>query len=344
MQQKKQLSPDNPNHQKQEEQMKYRHIFGPVASHRLGRSLGIDLIPYKTCSYNCIYCECGETTMQTVQRAAFIPEDEVMEELKNFLSTSPDLDSVTFAGSGEPTLSLSLGNVIAMVKEEFPAYTSSVLTNGSLLTRADVRAELLAADRVIPTLTSTKEETFEAIHRPHPSLSIDAIIRGMEEFRQAYRGEIWLEVFIIPGINTTDEELTLLRDAIGTINPDRVQLNTLDRPAPERRVQAASETDLNRIRDHLGREIAEIINLSPPVSGSAGVLGEEKEMICAMLSRRPSTIEDIITLTGMSGGEVAKILRDLEKAEEIRSYRGARGTFYSSTLPDEAEPKREENH
>ncbi|MDG6250326.1 radical SAM protein [Methanocalculus sp.] len=324
--------------------MKYRHIFGPVASHRLGRSLGIDLIPYKTCSYNCVYCECGETTMQTVQRAAFIPEDEVMEELRSLLSTSPDLDSVTFAGSGEPTLSLSLGNVIAMVKEEFPAYTISVLTNGSLLTRPDVRGELMAADRVIPTLTSAKQETFEAIHRPHPSLSIDAIIKGMEEFRREYRGEIWLEVFIIPKINTTDEELALLSDAIKTINPDRVQLNTLDRPAPESWVQAASETDLNRIRLLLGEEITQIINLSPPVSGSAGVLGEEKEMISAMLSRRPSTIEDIITLTGMSGGEVAKILRDLEKAEEIRSYRGARGTFYSSTLPDETDSKREENH
>ncbi len=321
--------------------MKYRHIFGPVASHRLGRSLGIDLIPYKTCSYNCVYCECGETTMQTIERSTFIPEDEVMNELRSFLSTSPELDSVTFAGSGEPTLSLSIGNVIAMVKEEFPAYTISVLTNGSLLSRPDVRSELLAADRVIPTLTSAKQETFEAIHRPHPSLSIEDIIKGMEEFRREYHGEIWLEVFIIPEINTTDEELALLRDAISRIDPDRVQLNTLDRPAPESWVKAASSSELNRIWDLLGRERVEMINLSPAGTQSAIVMGEEKEMISAMLSRRPSTIEDIITLTGMSGGEVAKILRDLEKAREIRSYRGARGTFYSSTLPDEAKPKPE---
>lgn len=324
--------------------MKYRHIFGPVSSHRLGRSLGIDLIPYKTCSYNCVYCECGETTSQTIERSMFVPEGEVMDELRSILSTHPELDSVTFAGSGEPTLSLSIGTVITMLKEEFPAYTISVLTNGSLLTRPEVRGELLAADRVIPTLTSAKQETFEAIHRPHPSLSIDAIIKGIEEFRREYRGEIWLEVFIIPQINTTDEELTLLRDAIKTINPDRVQLNTLDRPAPVSWVKAASESDLNRIRLLLGEEITQIINLSPPVSGSTGVLGEQKERISAMLSRRPSTIEDIITATGMSGGEVAKILRDLEKAEEIRSYRGTRGTFYSSTLPDESDPKKEENH
>ncbi|MCQ1537486.1 radical SAM protein [Methanocalculus taiwanensis] len=324
--------------------MKYRHIFGPVSSHRLGRSLGIDLIPYKTCSYNCVYCECGETTNQIIERSTFIPEDEVMNELRSILSTHPDLDSVTFAGSGEPTLSLSIGNVIAMVKDEFPGYTISVLTNGSLLSRPDVRSELLAADRVIPTLTSAKQETFEAIHRPHASLSIDAIIKGMEEFRREYRGEIWLEVFIIPGINTTDEELTLLRDAIEEINPDRVQLNTLDRPAPESWVEAASEADLNSIRDHLGKERVEMINLSPAGTQSAAVMGEEKEMISAMLSRRPSTIEDIITLTGMSGGEVAKILRDLEKENEIRSYRGARGTFYSSTLSDKADLMREENH
>ncbi|MBR1368931.1 Fe-S oxidoreductase [Methanocalculus chunghsingensis] len=324
--------------------MRRKHIFGPVQSHRLGRSLGIDLIPYKTCSYNCVYCECGETTIQTIERSIIIPENEVMEELRSTLSTSPQLDSVTFAGSGEPTLSLSLGNVIAMVKEEFPQYIISVLTNGSLLTRSDVREELMRADRVIPTLTSARQETFERIHRPHPSLSIDAIIAGMEEFRREYRGGIWLEIFIIPGVNTSEEELISLRDAITRINPDRVQLNTLDRPAPESWVQAASEAELNMVREILGREKVEIVNLSPSAPKSGTVPGEEKEMISAMLSRRPSTIEDIITATGMSGGEVAKILRDLENAGEIRSYRGTRGTFYSSSLPDEGDPKEEENH
>jgi len=165
----------------------------------------------------------------------------------------------------------------------------------------------------------------------------------MEEFGRDYRGEIWLEVFIIPGVNTSEEELISLRDAITRINPDRVQLNTLDRPAPESWVQAASDTEMNTAREILGRERVEIINLSSPGEQSTGVMGEEKEMVSAMLSRRPSTIDDLITATGMSGGEVAKILRDLENSGEIRSSRGSRGTFYSSTLPDETDPKTERN-
>ncbi|MDO8842467.1 radical SAM protein [Methanocalculus sp.] len=319
--------------------MKYKHIFGPVSSYRLGRSLGIDLIPYKTCSYNCIYCECGETTMKTVEREYFFPEEEVISELRSILSTSPELDSVTFAGSGEPTLSLSLGSVISMVKEEFPHYTISVLTNGSLLYLPDVTEELLSADRVIPTLTSAVQETFERIHRPHPSLKINTIIDGMEAFRRHYTGEIWLEVFIIPGLNTTEDELLRLREAILRVRPDIVQLNTLDRPAPEGWVQAASETELLDIRELLGVEGIEIVNRKRSISGSGGGGGEGEEMIAAMLCRRPSTIEDIIRITGMPGGEVAKLLRDLEARGEIRSVRGERGVFYSSCQLNESDPE-----
>ena len=244
-----------------------RHIFGPVLSRRLGLSLGIDLIPYKTCSYDCVYCECGPTTARTVTRRDFFPVQEVLAELRTVLTSRPHLDSITLAGSGEPTLSRSLGRVIGFLKNEYPEYTVSVLTNGSLLTEPEVREELILADRVIPTLTTTSQATFQRIHRPQPALRIDAIIAGMEQFRKMYSGALWLEVFVIPGMNTTGTELAGLIDAIERINPDQVQLNTLDRPAAEGWVKAAPETELERIRDLLGRFGAEIVSRKSPPHG-----------------------------------------------------------------------------
>ena len=148
--------------------MTRKHIFGPVLSRRLGLSLGVDLIPFKTCSYDCAYCECGHTTDKTITRQDFFPAREVITELQDVLASRPHLDTITLAGSGEPTLARSLGPVIAFLKSEYPEYTISILTNGSLLADAAVREELNPADRVIPTLTSVFQPTFERIHNPTP--------------------------------------------------------------------------------------------------------------------------------------------------------------------------------
>lgn len=308
--------------------MRKKQIFGPVLSRRLGLSLGIDLIPFKTCSYDCSYCECGHTTNKTVIRQDFFPASEVMEELRAILASRPHLDSITLAGSGEPTLARSLGPVISFIRREYPEYTLSVLTNGSLLTNRDVREELLPASRVIPTLTTANQQTFERIHNPDPSLKIDAIITGMEKFREMYKGALWLEVFIIPGLNTTDEELAGLRDAIGRINPDSVQLNTLDRPAAEGWVEAASDTELDRIVRVLGQRGVEITGPLPPPTATAQIMTGTTDLILATLHRRPSTVEDLVRTTGLAGGEVAKILGTLERDGEICSKRMARGVFY----------------
>jgi wyosine [tRNA(Phe)-imidazoG37] synthetase (radical SAM superfamily) len=309
--------------------MTYKHIFGPVLSRRLGLSLGIDLVPFKTCSYDCIYCECGHTTVKTVDRQHFFPADEVMVELHEVLASRPRLDSITLAGSGEPTLARSLGPVIASVKRDFPEYTLSVLTNGSLLTSPDVRGELLPADRVIPTLTTASQHTFERIHRPHSSLKIEPIITGMAQFKKRYQGALWLEVFVIPGLNTTAEELAGLRAAINLIDPDCVQLNTTDRPPAEGWVEAASGAELERVRRTLGRPGIGIAGQRLPVFPAAQLKTAAAELIRATLCRRPSTVEDLVRTTGLSGGEVAKILGALERAGEVTSQRMARGVFYT---------------
>ncbi len=308
--------------------MTKRHIFGPVLSRRLGLSLGIDLVPFKTCPYDCAYCECGHTTVKTITRQNFFPAEEVTAELREVLSYRPYLDSITLAGSGEPTLARSLGPVIARVKHEYPEYTISVLTNGSLLTSPDIREELLPADRVIPTLSTISQSTFECIHNPHTSLKIESIINGMVEFRSMYQGALWLEVFVIPGLNTTDKELSGLKVAIEQINPDHVQLNTVDRPPAEGWVGSATRTEMDRVRSALGRSGIEIAGRKLPASPAGQVKSGASDLIRATLSRRPSTVEDLVRSSGLSGGEVSKILGTLERTGEVISQRMMRGVFY----------------
>lgn len=313
--------------------MTQKHIFGPVLSRRLGLSLGIDLIPFKTCSYDCAYCECGHTTARTVTRQDFFPADEVLSELGSVLDSRPHLDTITLAGSGEPTLARSLGPVIASVKRTYLEYPLTVLTNGSLMTDTKVREELLFADRVIPTLTSVFQPTFERIHNPHPSLRISDIVDGCVRFRKMYDGALWLELFVVPGLNTTDEELAGLKRAIERIEPDLVQLNTLDRPPADGWIRAATDAELERVCDMLGRTGIGIVGRSPPLSRATRAMTDATDLIRATLSRRPSTVEDLVQTTGMSGGEVVKCLGVLERGGEVRSQRGTRGIFYA-ILPE----------
>ena len=308
--------------------MEYTHLFGPVCSRRLGRSLGIDLVPFKTCTFDCIYCECGATTCKTIQREEFFPASEVKEELARFLSGEPDLDFITFSGSGEPTLSLSIGQIIRFLKREYPEYRVAVLTNGSLLHVPDVRTDLLPADVVLPTLSSTITKTFNRIHRPAGGLEPTRIIEGLSRFRQVFPGEIWLEVFIIPGLNTAPDELEGLRDAIGRIRPDRIQLNTLDRPGTEEWVRPADADELGRIANVLGlpgTESIEPVRYAPGASIPTGDMGAH---ILAMLKRRPCTLEDIAAVTGLRITEVSKYLRQFEQAGLLDTKKEGRGVFY----------------
>ncbi len=312
--------------------MTENHIFGPVMSRRLGRSLGIDLLPFKTCSYNCVYCECGATTHLTTKRAEFFPTEEVISQLDKILGKGPTLDYITFAGSGEPTLSLSIGKIITHLKTTYPQYKVAVLTNGSLLGNKEVRNDLAGADLVIPTLTSTSQETFERIHRPCPGLLINTIISDIQEFGKEFTGEIWLEIFLIPDLNTTAEELTALREAVRMIRPKRIQLNTLDRPAAEDWVTAPDPDELENIRKYFAElkipvDVAGVCCEQPDVCRA----GESThEQILKTLRIRPSTVEDLASMTGLHHHEVAKYLSGLLEEGTVHIQRGKRGVFYSA--------------
>ncbi|MCK4631597.1 MAG: radical SAM protein, partial [Bacteroidales bacterium] len=191
----------------------YKYLFGPVPSRRLGMSLGVDLVPHKVCSLNCIYCECGPTTRLTIERNEYVPYNEVIQELKRFLSDNPALDYITFSGSGEPTLNSRFGDILKFIKKNYPDIPVAILTNGTLLNDKQVRGEIMDADLVLPSLDVASDLSFRKINRPFHSLNIEDYINGLCEFRKEYQGKIWLEVLIIPGYNNSKQDLKLLKEA-----------------------------------------------------------------------------------------------------------------------------------
>ncbi|MDK2890444.1 MAG: hypothetical protein PWR21_1076 [Methanoculleus sp.] len=308
--------------------MAYRYLFGPVPSRRLGISLGIDLVPHKTCAFDCVYCECGRTTDLTCKRREYVPTDRVIAELDDFLAKRPDLDYITFAGSGEPTLHTGLGEIIAFIKDRYPRYRVAVLTNSALLTDPEVRAALMRADLVVPSLDAVSEEAFLKINRPCPGLTAGRVLEGLLDFVREYTGEVRLEVFIVPGINDTEEEILRLKDAVAAIKPDRVQVNTLDRPGTDIRVRPASRGALERIAGVLAGEVIGAACTDRALSPEVRDAGE---IILATIRRRPCTGADLAALLGIRPTEVAKHLRVLEARGLIEQVREKRGVFYRAT-------------
>ncbi len=306
--------------------MKNKYLFGPVPSRRLGVSLGIDLVPFKTCTLDCVYCECGSTTNLTVDRMEYFTTEEIIEELGAYLQERPVLDYITFSGSGEPTLHSGLHVIIDFLKDHYSPYRIAVLTNGTLMTQSDVRSQLRRADLVIPSLDAASEQVFRKLNRPHKSLVCAEILSGLTKFGREYPGELWLEIMVVPGLNDTELELGLLKEAIREIGPDRVQLGTLDRPGAEKWVKAASEKDLQAITAFLGG--AEIMGkyASYKPIGSSG--RDREKDILTVLRRRPCTPEDIAHILQLRLVEVHKILRVLLEADRIESVKQARGEFY----------------
>jgi len=310
--------------------MAYRYLFGPVPSRRLGRSLGIDLVPQKTCAFDCVYCECGQTTNLTCERREYVPTDRVIAELDDYLATAPDLDYVTFAGSGEPTLHTGIGEVIAFIKDRYPRYRVAVLTGSALLADPAVRAALIRADLVVPSLDAISEEVFLKLNRPSPGITAGRVLAGLTAFSREFPGEVWLEVFIVPGENDTEEELLLLKDAVAAISPDRVQVNTLDRPGTDIRVRPASPRTLERVAAVLGRN-AEVIGAAPDEPAMVPEAREVADTLLATLRRRPCTVTDLARISGLRPAEVTKYLRILEERGAVEPVREERGVFYRAT-------------
>ncbi len=308
--------------------MKYKYLFGPVPSRRLGISLGIDLVPMKTCSLNCIYCECGRTTHLTVARREYVPIEVVKSELSDYLTHHPRPDYITFSGSGEPVLNSRIGDVIRFIQSQTSEISTAVLTNGTLLFDKKVRDELKDAAVVIPSLDAATGDVFKKVNRPHPKLDVNTIIDGIIRFRGAYTGQLWLEVFIVPGINDTETELLALKQAIEKINPDRVQLNTLDRPGVVEDIRAATREELKRVLDFWQIDNAEIIAKAPERKGLPAYRNDIQSAILGTIARRPCTLEDLTKILGRHANEINKYLDVLEADQKIQTEKQQRGIFY----------------
>lgn len=311
--------------------MKYKHVFGPVPSRRLGLSLGVDLVYHKVCSMDCIYCECGKTTELTRQRREYVPFEEVERELNHYFETHPDPDYVTFSGSGEPTLNLCIGRVIDHIKEKRPDIRVAVLTNGSLLGDPDVQKELARADLVIPSLDGVTQQTFRKINRPHREFRVEEVIRGIKDFSRSFPGEIWLEVFILPGINDAREELEKLGEIIREIEPDRVQLNTMDRPGTLADLNPATRSELERVARILGTGNVEIIARVTDLKSLDRVSEKDMEaLVMETIHRRPCTVQDLSAALNLDTDKLEILLKRLVREGRIQSTLQERGLFYQT--------------
>ncbi len=230
----------------------YSHLFGPVPSRRLGISLGVDLVPHKVCSLNCIYCECGSTTRLTLERGEYVPEEEIQRELMDYFGKNPDPDFITFSGAGEPTLHSGIGQILKLIKEMKPKVKVALITNGTLFYDTSLRKELRDVDVVLPSLDAATDAAFRKINRPRKELRVDDYIQGLIDFRKECRGEFWLEVLILPGYNDDVENILALKEAIQAIGPDRIQLNTLDRPGVIEDLRPATRMELEAIVRRMG--------------------------------------------------------------------------------------------
>ena len=317
-------------------------MYGPVPSRRLGLSFGIDIAPLKVCTLDCIYCQLGKTAQTTIERKEYIPIEPILTELKAALAEGLEADYITIAGSGEPTLNSRLGELIDGIKK-VTNIPIAILTNGTLLSRAEVRADCSKADIVMPSLDAGDERTFQRINRPNSVFSVEKLISGLCAFREEFSGQIWLEVFFVEGINTGAEQIAGIKEAIELINPDKVHLNTAVRPTADPNIARISAEKLQEIAGRLGPKCEVVADFSP---ASSSILSESKsedilkahslinskaEALLSMLKRRPCSLNDICSGFGINRNEAIKHISNLLHQGIIKSE-NKEGTVFFKTL------------
>lgn len=300
-------------------------VFGPVPSRRLGLSLGVDLFPGKYCSFDCIYCQVGKTTETTVERACFFETGEVVEQVLKAVRSAPRVNFITLSGSGEPTLSSNLGQIIRALKKR-TRVPLAVITNASLFALSEVREELRPADVVLPSLDAAREETFQAINRPHPTLSFSGLIAGIKAFRRDFKGQIWLEIMLIRNINNDQEHIDLLSTNALKLDADKIQLNTITRPPCERGAEGMGSLELQRACALFGNR-CEVIGAFEGRLQSAH--GEDwQEAVEAILKRRSLSLEEIAALAGLPLDMTREKLQELEARGRVTPVLVEEKLFY----------------
>jgi wyosine [tRNA(Phe)-imidazoG37] synthetase (radical SAM superfamily) len=301
------------------------HVYGPVPSRRLGYSLGVDILPYKTCSLDCIYCQLGPTHKKTHQRKKHLEIQAILDQIKSTIDSEEQIDYITFSGSGEPTLNLWIGKLIREIKK-LTSIPVAVLTNSTLLSQKRVRDALSPADLVIPSLDAATQSVFERINRPHPSLQIKKLIEGLIKFRQQFSGQIWLEILLVKGVNDSPDHLKEIKKAITAIKPDRIQLNTVVRPPAEKEARPLKPEELDKIKEFFGKKAEVVAEFDKRLLRQGSHDLEEK--ILAMVARRPVTLGDMNRSLGKHKNELIKHCDILIKKGKIKQMNHEGKIFY----------------
>ncbi len=324
------------------EQTKY--LYGPVASRRLGLSLGVDIVPFKVCTLDCVYCQLGETTEKTTERKEYVPAEVILGEVRDIVQKGLKADFITIGGSGEPTLNSKLGQIIDGIRKitDIPV---AILTNGTLLCRQDVRADCAKADVVLPSLDAADRQAFEEVNCPHKDIVIENLISGLCEFRNEFAGQIWLEVFLIEGLNTGAGQIAKIKEAIECIQPDKVQLNTAVRPTARAGIKKVDLKKLQEIAEELGEKCEVVADFSPTrcskhmsgrtqdvvdpiLAGGMSPVGnmskggdpEKMETLLSMLKRRPCSLEEIHSSLGIGRVEALKYITHYQQQSIIDTF------------------------
>jgi wyosine [tRNA(Phe)-imidazoG37] synthetase (radical SAM superfamily) len=304
----------------------YHHLYGPVPSRRLGRSLGIDLVPHKICTYDCIYCQIGKTTQKTLVRKEYVPVREVIEEVSRFLKEeTSSIDYLSLSGSGEPTLHSKIRSVIEGLKE-ITSIPIAVITNGSLLYLEGVRQDILYADVVLPSLDAVSSSAFLKMNRPDEGLSVERMVEGLVQFRKIYKGQIWLEILFCRGVNDSQSELSLMKEAIGHIKPDQIHLNTVVRPPSEIWATPLSQKEMEKIQTFFGERASIISEFDRhPFSLTERDIKEE---ILKILRRRPLSLNDLSKGMGIPTEELKRHIQPLILKGSIEVRLFGESVFY----------------
>lgn len=298
--------------------LKTKRVFGPVLSKRLGNSLGIDVIPHKTCSYNCIYCQLGSEENTITDLTNYYSVDEIIYELKEALLNNKNIDYITFTGSGEPTLYKDLKKLIYEIKQitDIPV---CIITNGSLLYKQEMRSNLLLADLIIPSLDAGNEETFKLIDNPNKEIDFDKMVEGLIEFKKVFKGEYWLEIFLLKDINDNEDELDDIIKIVKKIKPDRIQLITATRRVANEKAKTLSDEELKKIKKYFNSKCdieIDIPNISENHKGNTRILTEED--IVNFLIRQPDTAYIIAKSFNENERKVKELLDLLIKKNKVR--------------------------
>lgn len=310
----------------------YKYLFGPVPSRRLGRSLGVDLTPFKTCTLDCIFCQLGRTTNKTLDRHEYAPVWHVEAELDAWIKEGGKADYITLSGSGEPTLHTRFGTILQFIRAK-TAIPTALLSNGTLFFLPEVREAAQHADIVKLSLSVWDQFSFEHINRPHPDLKLRQIMDGYRAFRDGFQGRLWIEVFLVWGTNSVRRDVEQIAALVEAIEPDEIHLNTAVRPPAEDFALAVPRKEMEGLTG-LFHPPAKII--AEFATGHSADIEANEGTIMAMLQRRPCTATQIAEAFGMHPNEVSKHVGELLRARRIHADRTAEGVYYAATGCDDA--------